>query len=749
VGANEEKNASIRVSAHVLVQLGEELVTDAEQAILECVKNAYDADSPGCSIKVRTQATGSVLQTGTAKDLLMFNRPADNVSITFRDAKGNVIRGDSKAVFEPITRELQWKGSIVIEDKGDGLDAEKIRESWLVISTSSKRSSQGQKKKTTDKGRTPLGDKGLGRLGSMKLGDILSVESATAPSAPLASATFRWADCEVAGTVDQIPVRMDQDLPNTEKFKGTRVSVLGLRDIDQWGSARRALEITKSLARLVSPFEAKAKFPVTVDVDGHKASLVAVTDALLSRAIAEFKFEWQYTSDNKPVLSCQAKFREKLFRPTGGTKKQQDKVHAVFGDDNGDDFLKWVSAKQLKRLGIFDIKTRPSREWLVELRQKFSWEQMVPTGGLPVIDPGPFSGAFYYFFLTDFSSDDTKEDGAELDVSSAAGLGIDRDMVKEMAGISILRDGFRVRSPGDWLNLSVGMTSGSTYNLRFNNTLGYFSLTGENNFRLVEKSDREGFVDNEAFRGFLAIAETCRNFANESIESIRRAQDTYAGLKLKARMDESPKTPEGSLDVVQEAVEFASSAQQGATTVVDSLREGIDLFESQLVGKTGVAAGKEAVAAFRSALSAAASVQKKLETGRYASTAIQVLRQELGDNRERMLSLYESAAVGLSARGLAHELRTHLVEIRKRTTALEHLIKNGKGTEVAVLPHLRAIRTSCGSISSAASLIDPMLPRTRAVKESIDLLEFIKEYVANRQAGLAACRTFYPQPAAA
>jgi hypothetical protein len=27
----------------VLVQLGSELVTDAEQAILECVKNAYDA----------------------------------------------------------------------------------------------------------------------------------------------------------------------------------------------------------------------------------------------------------------------------------------------------------------------------------------------------------------------------------------------------------------------------------------------------------------------------------------------------------------------------------------------------------------------------------------------------------------------------------------------------------------------------------------------------------------------------------
>ena len=98
---------------------------------------------------------------------------------------------------------------------------------WLVISRSSKRGEHGVQKSKTAKGRTPLGDKGLGRLGSMKLGDILRIETATAPTASLATAQFRWADCELARTVDEIPVFVEE-VANTEKFKGdTRVGTRG------------------------------------------------------------------------------------------------------------------------------------------------------------------------------------------------------------------------------------------------------------------------------------------------------------------------------------------------------------------------------------------------------------------------------------------------------------------------------------------------------------------------------------------
>ncbi|WP_081057736.1 sensor histidine kinase [Burkholderia vietnamiensis] len=742
--ANEKNDStSIKVSAHVLVQLGEELVTDVEQAILECVKNAYDADSPGCLVRVDTTASGTISQTADADRLLRFDKAAENVVVTFTDSRNRVIRGTAHAEDQireldgkSVTRHVSWTGSITIEDTGDGLSAEQLRTSWLVISNSAKRADTGPKGKTTG-GRTPLGDKGVGRLGSMKLGDVLHIESSQHPGSPFATAAFRWADCETATTVDEIPVFFEENKPNPKKFKGTRVSVFGIKDIARWKSADRALEISKSLARLISPFEAKSKFPVVVDVDGHRTSLVAVTDTLLSRAVADFTFDWKVLDGGEPELICRARFKERLFRPASGSDAAKEKVRLTFESDNGVGFLD--ALKTERRFGMYKITPRPSPDWFVEVEQRFSWSQIVPSTDLAIADPGALHGAFYYFNLQQLDPDEADLSERELgdsELEVVAGLGIDRDMVKHMSGVSILRDGFRVRSSGDWLGISQAMTSGGTYMLRLHNTIGFFALSGEHNFGLVEKSDREGFVENSAFRGFMAIAETCKMFANNSLDAVRRAQDRYAAKK---RIDDTtapPKTPERSLDVVENTVRFASNAKRDAQDVVESLSEGIAVFERQRNSGVGVDGAQEAIGRLRSALRTAKNVQQSLDAQPNASAAVHVIRQELSDNKERMLALYESAAVGLSARGLAHELRTHLVEIRKRTSSLEALVKTGKAVAENTMPHLRAIRISCGSIAAAASLIDPLLPRTRAVKESINLRSFVEQYVENRQQAL-------------
>jgi hypothetical protein len=224
----------LKVGAHVLVQLGSELVTDVEQAILECVKNSYDADSPGCLIDIDTTEKDTRTEEGPAARLRRFNRPSESVDVRICDSEGRPLKSNAViADNKKIQRQLNYTGRITIEDHGEGLTPIQLRTSWLVISQSSKRNEGGGKKQKTKGGRTPLGDKGLGRLGSMKLGDILLIETATSAAAPLATAQFRWTDCESARTVDEIPVYLAQE-KNTDKFKGTRVSVLGLRDLDEW-----------------------------------------------------------------------------------------------------------------------------------------------------------------------------------------------------------------------------------------------------------------------------------------------------------------------------------------------------------------------------------------------------------------------------------------------------------------------------------------------------------------------------------
>lgn len=731
---HNQRPDEIKVSARVLVQLGEELVTDAEQAILECVKNAYDADSPGCKVIIRTKACGAINQDERAGRLLDFSEEAENVRVTFMKGDEQLDVPDEwreTELIEPtdlVRRRLDWVGHITIEDTGDGIAAENLRKSWLTISGSYKRSAEGKQKAKTRLGRTPLGDKGVGRLGSMKLGDILKVETSTAEDQPLASAVFRWADCEKAETIDQIPVFVETDLPNPGRFKGTRVSIYGLKNVGQWANGAAALKL--SLATLVSPFEAKAQFPVTVDVDSDKTSLVTVTETLLARAVADFHFKWQINSDGVSELVCVARFRERLFRSAAGSSKtQKQKSSEVFGADDGDGFLRWLSDPT--RLKRYKVVPRPSPEWFIEVTQTIPWSNIKTGGqGVNAEDPGPFSAAFYYFNLRDFSTDepiDTAPTDSETDSEAVAGLGIDRATIKRMAGISILRDGFRVRSQGDWLRLAEAMTTGSTYQLRVHNTLGYFALTGEHNYKLVEKSDRESFVENDAYRGFSAIALECRTFANESLETVRRAMDKYAAQVLPGSINRPP-TAERSFDVVETTMESAVAAKQDAQSIVAALEQGLGLVEQQ--------GGVGATDFLKEALKKAQTVQRNLDTGVQASSAVRMLRQEFSDSKERMLSLYESAAVGLSARGLAHELRTHIVEIRRRIVGIEELVKEGRADEKNVARHTRPIRAACASITSAAAIIDPLLPRTRTVKETIDLFDFVTQYKENRAGGL-------------
>jgi signal transduction histidine kinase len=714
-----DNDAQLKVGAHVLVQLGAELVTDVEQAILECVKNAYDADSPGCVIDIDTVEQDIRIEFGTAIKLAKFNVPSETVRVTISDEKGGQLSSATKNA----RRELEYTGRITVEDRGEGLTSEQLRTSWLVISQSAKRNQSGQKKFTTKLGRTPLGDKGVGRLGTMKLGDILLIETATSPTEPLSSAQFRWTDCEVANTVDEIPVYLAQ-YENFDKFKGTRVSILGLRDLAEWRRKDRIYDITRSLAKLISPFEATSTFPVKVTLDNVEQSLVSVTDELLKQSVAEFTFRWEHNaSSGEAVLVAQARFRKRLFT-SKRSNKLAERTMRVFDVDEGKAFAEFLPThRRMKGYGAPDVDVHGP--WFVTLTRKYSWADIRPTSGAAAEDPGSFSGAFYFFH---FDSAEGEDDVA------AAGMPIDRKLIKGMSGISILRDGFRVRSQGDWLELSAGMTSGSTYNMRPENTVGYFALSGQENYKLIEKSDREGFVEDAAFRGFYEVASACKKFANDALENVRRSLDEYARDARLPKDAKIARTAEGSLQVVEDNLRSAREAKHTAESVATQLQNQIDEIRG---GDThGPNMITKALRVANAAVKAMDTVKSQLAAGTVAELDFVRLKHEFEDRSERAISLLESAAVGLSARGLAHELRTHITEIRQKTTSLEKAASRKNFDSKNLIPGLRAIRSSCNAIVNAATLIDPMLPRTRAVKEAIDLRDLVETYIKSRETTL-------------
>src|ERR1051326_3435739 len=86
------------IHASVVFQLGESLITDSVQALVELVKNCYDADATFCKLKMRTES-----------------------------------------ISDPASPFNGAVGSNHVEDDGNGMPLDSIRRGWLTISNSEKR----------------------------------------------------------------------------------------------------------------------------------------------------------------------------------------------------------------------------------------------------------------------------------------------------------------------------------------------------------------------------------------------------------------------------------------------------------------------------------------------------------------------------------------------------------------------------------------------------------------------------------
>ncbi len=233
------------IDSWVVFQLGEQLVTDVVQALVELVKNSYDADATYAKVTIDTRG-----------------QPGEG--FYYADAKGY----------------------LMIEDNGTGMTHDRIRDGWLYISSSHKRGFKTERRLTA-KGRTPLGDKGLGRLCTQRLGT--NVEILTRPDGAVREGTgyrvsFSWADFATGRSLNEIGIHFD---PIDRRGKGTLLLVSGLKDSEQWTTKESLENLQSGLSRLIFPFQLVRDFFVTVSVDGMPLQLADISEDVSKRGHTE------------------------------------------------------------------------------------------------------------------------------------------------------------------------------------------------------------------------------------------------------------------------------------------------------------------------------------------------------------------------------------------------------------------------------------------------------------------------------
>lgn len=213
--ATPPTQATFRFHARALAALGRDLVTNDVVAVMELVKNAYDALATRAVVHIRSES-------------------------------GNPDRSYME-----------------IDDDGHGMDESTILNVWCVIATPFRR--DNPLTRSGDQWRHVTGEKGLGRLAAARLGRTLTIVTRKKGETPLAF------------SLDWDAILQSEDLKNssfhvvripTDSFDrecGTRIRIGGLRST--WGS-EKIRDLRDNLARLVSPFSKASGFSISLDVTG-------------------------------------------------------------------------------------------------------------------------------------------------------------------------------------------------------------------------------------------------------------------------------------------------------------------------------------------------------------------------------------------------------------------------------------------------------------------------------------------------
>jgi signal transduction histidine kinase len=217
-----------KVRARLLEQMGEQLIKSESIALMELIKNSYDADASHCEVEMHDM---------------------DNPE----------------------------EGSIIITDDGTGMNYSILKNVWLEIGTSNKadkkKTEEIDKKGTVKKreierskkfNRIPLGEKGIGRFGVHRLGHEIEVISRMEENKEC-RLFINWDAINKSKYIEDFPISLEERLPEVFKENyGTKIIIRRLKN--EWDRAT-VRECARAITSLNSPFDNISNFRAELIID--------------------------------------------------------------------------------------------------------------------------------------------------------------------------------------------------------------------------------------------------------------------------------------------------------------------------------------------------------------------------------------------------------------------------------------------------------------------------------------------------
>lgn len=677
---NQTELLALGVHPSVVFKLGEDLITDETQALLELVKNCYDADAAYARIEIDTSATSQ----------------------------------DTDSTGAPVGGVLL--GRLSVTDNGDGMTRDDIVRGWLTLSNSRKRAFK-RGGNTTNKGRTPLGDKGLGRLGAQRLGSRVEIVTRPKGAGLENRVRIRWADFARASTLSDVPVAL-HTVP-TKRSKGTTVAIEGLADPSLW-SGTRLEALQRGLSTLIHPYGRKRGFDVTLTVDGAPSDL-GILPRLL-RETADSSYRLRYANG---ALTMLGDVSIDLLRPPN--KSDQPLFESLVGADNGGRFATWLEQKEPRQLYDLNIarSSAPTRFLAFEVTRILGDIEGVGwVDGAPA-DPGPFSGEID---TVDLGRDPTEVLGSRDEF---------RDYVRRFGGIRVYRDGFGINLPWDWLGLGRGATSNvSYYGLKPGNVLGFIDISARDNPQLEETTDREGFRAGPYFDSFYSLLREFVKTADRLQGFLRRQFLQFRTDHAAVRAKVPPRaTSEDLLTDLDRGLSRTRQAQAEVKNLQSQISQ-VDEAATTLTRSRGpsdsvLLSSEAALNRLRSAVAQASEITESIES-RLADledqrSLVEVVQSQVALARAQLEETYETMSLGLTAEAITHEILNVADGLARRTAEVRRHVSRRGLRDARLLEYMDYAASLSAALKRQLLHLDPSLRYMRERRERFGMGPFLSD----------------------
>lgn len=501
----------IVIDPRVIKHLGRDLITSPEVAVIELVKNSIDAKAKHINLRLHNNYASSEL----LPDFIQTVIPEQ-----YRDLP-----------------------MLIVEDDGHGMTDDVLDDGFLRVATDIK---------TTEEGT--LGEKGIGRLATQRLGTALLVETCSVEENHTSYVFIDW-DAVING-VEEVP---SFEGPATSQH--TRLIILNVNLEDYIDNAMQfeqlSLDTAVSQVQINRELKAALNFLITPFInphdvlsipqvrfyfDSHEVDITFPYDTLtLSESIHSFRFEPTAGGMLSYGLDIQPWFIERVHRalvkPDAFTRLK--KPHGFYRDmlernsARIEDTLKATVTKNELVSLFYDILSDFYAVTENE-RKKELFDAFIEKKALSAIDElskiMPITGSIY-----SFKQGAAIGDKIVIDAAYDLGQTSKRYSLKELKnflenynGIKLYRDVFRIGFLGnkesDWIKLQQFRTKGQQwYRFDLGNTVGYVSLSDAGQKHIQEISSRLDISANETSEAFKLLINVVFNYLFYTLN--RKAND--------------------------------------------------------------------------------------------------------------------------------------------------------------------------------------------------------------------------------